>query len=333
MTPSLIVTIDTEEEGLWGGTYRVRHNKVENLREIPRFQALCDEHGVIPTYLVDTPVVDDDRAMDLLCATEADGRCEVGTHLHPWCAPPIEEGEVVSARTFMCNLPAELQRGKLERLTDAIAARRGRRPTSFRAGRYGLDAVGLGILADLGYEVDSSVVPFLTYAREGGPDYRRAPTAPYVPSADALDAVGAGGRVLEVPVTVGYNVRAFEWADRVRARLAGPGLRRLRLVGVLDRLRILYRAKLSPEQADFARMRGLVDAALARSAPCLVLMFHSSSLMAGGSVYVPDLPALESFYARLRDIFAYCIRRRGLRADTLTGFARRWREDALAGAA
>ena len=88
---ALIVTIDTEEEGLWGGAFKTSGNTVENIVGIDRFQQLCEQHDIRPTYLVDTPVVEDDRSVDLLKPAWESGRCEIGAHLHPWCAPPLQQ--------------------------------------------------------------------------------------------------------------------------------------------------------------------------------------------------------------------------------------------------
>lgn len=180
MPPHLIVTIDTEEEGLWGGAYRATGNTVENVRRgVGRFQELCDRFGIRPTYLVDAPVVEDDYAAGLLREIQDDGRAEIGAHVHPWCNLPFEE-ELNARNSYLCNLPERLQRDKIVWLTDAIEARFGRRPTSFRAGRYGLDIAGARILYDLGYVVDSSVTPFMDHSRDGGPNFEDAPFLPYV---------------------------------------------------------------------------------------------------------------------------------------------------------
>src|SRR5262245_26219040 len=178
MMSTLIVTIDTEEEGLWGGCYRRTGNTVENIQHVPRFQALCDGFGVRPTYLIDAAVVEDERAAGLLRKIQDDGRCEIGTHLHPWCNPPFEE-EIVPRNSYLCNLPLPLQRAKLSWLTERIEERMARRPTAFRAGRYGLDIVGARLLEALGYAVDSSVIPFTSYSGEEGPDFSDAPQTPY----------------------------------------------------------------------------------------------------------------------------------------------------------
>ena len=238
MKPTLCVTVDTEEEGLWGDRFPATGNSVTNIAGLPRFQGLCDRFGVRPTYLVDTPVVEDDRAAEILSDFAQAGRCEIGSHLHPWCAAPLE-GESDAARSFMCNLPESLQREKLRRLTEQLEERFGRRPVSFRAGRYGLDIVGARILEELGYRVDSSVISFSNYRDQGGPSFEDAPFTPYHVGGDDLARPAATGNLLEVPVSVGFNRRRFDTAHRLQRMASRPGLRRLRLVGVMDRTRLV----------------------------------------------------------------------------------------------
>ena len=325
MQPKLIVTVDTEEEGLWNGAFESGGQTVRNVEGVPRFQACCDRFGVRPTYLVDTPVVEDDRAVEILARIHDAGRCEIGAHLHPWCAPPSEkrafDEKTHRRNSFTCNLPAQLQREKLTRLTETIEQRFGTRPTSFRAGRYGLDARGARILEALGYVVDSSVIPFHDYSGQGGPDFRRAPCTPYWIGPHDLCTPAADGRLLEVPVSVGFTRSKFELASAVRELVSGVPGRWFRLVGILDRLNLVRRVKFSPERAGGARMKQLVDAYLARRAPCMVMMLHSSSLVAGYSPYVADEHRLESFYQDLEAVFEHCLKRRAMTADTLTGFA------------
>jgi len=224
--------------------------------------------------------------------------------------------------TYLCNLPETLQREKITWLTDAIEDRFGRRPTSFRAGRYGLDIVGARILAQLGYVVDSSVIPFSNFSSEGGPDFRQAPHRPYFVGSDDLLSCQAVGDLLEVPVGVGYNRVNFRRADAIRHLAGRWPLRQLRCVGVLDRLGIIRRIKFSPEQADAAQLKRFVDMGVSQGAPCLVLMFHSSSLVPGHSPYVPDERSLEQFYQRLLDVFEYCVDCLQCPSSTLSGFAK-----------
>jgi len=92
-------------------------------------------------------------------------------------------------------------------------------------------------------------------------------------------------------------------------------------VGLLDRLGVARRVKLSPEQAGAVAMRQLIDAFLKHAAPCVVLMFHSSSLVPGLSPYVRDANGLERFFEALENVFEHACRTRRLLPNTLTGFA------------
>jgi hypothetical protein len=126
---------------------------------------------------------------------------------------------------------------------------------------------------------------------------------------------------LEVPVSVGYSRPGFRRAQRIRRFAERPALRRFHLVGALDRLNLVRRIKFSPEQADAARLRQLVDAYTVNRAPCVVMMLHSSSLVTGCSPYARDERKLEDLYHALTATFEYCVRRRGMGTATLTGFA------------
>jgi len=321
MASHLIVTVDTEEEGLWGGRYQQTGNTVENIRGIERFQKLCDRFDICPTYLVDSPVVEEDWAVDLLRGIQDTGRCEIGTHVHPWCNRPFTE-QINSRNSYLCNLPEDLQRDKITWLTERIEERFGRRPTSFRAGRYGLDIVGARILEELGYQVDSSVIPFLNYSSQHGPDFSRASWTPYFVGGDDLCVPQSEGNLLEVPVCVGFNRRDFRRAQAIQQFVSRSWLRPGHVEGLLDRLGIIRRIKFSPEQADARMMRTLVEVCLAQQMPVMVMLLHSSSLTPGFSPYVKDDRQADRFFETLSQTFSHCIERKGMTAETLTEFAR-----------
>ena len=87
----VVLTIDTEGDGAWTQRDKVT---VENLRALPRFQALCDRYGMKPTYLCTYEVVRAEGFAPLI-EWQRDGRCEVGSHLHPWTNPPFAKPESV----------------------------------------------------------------------------------------------------------------------------------------------------------------------------------------------------------------------------------------------
>ncbi len=327
MTTTLIVTVDTEEDDAWNSGYVRGGQTVENIRNVGSFQDLCARFGIRPTYLVDTPVADDPRCVELLRRIQDSGGCEIGAHLHPWCTPPFTE-DLSPRNSFLCNLSAELQREKIRSITEAINNRFGRRPTSFRAGRYGLDIVGFKILRELEYRTDSSVIPFSDYSSEDGPDFRSAPCIPYQPNENRLDRTGGKADLLEIPLSVGFSRPNFDRADKVRQSASTSWLRNVHAVGVLDRLGIVRRIKFSPEQSDAHRMRQLIDASLQRGAPTLVMSLHSSSLCVGCSPYTRTTADLERLYRNLETTFEYCRKTRDMSAATLTEFANHWRDNA-----
>jgi hypothetical protein len=53
----------------------------------------------------------------------------------------------------------------------------------------------------------------------------------------------------------------------------------------------------------------------------MVMLLHSSSLMAGGSPYARSPQALEELYVRLDRILDYCVRQRGFESATLSDCA------------
>lgn len=320
MTAKLIVTIDTEEEGLWSGKFSGYDNPVENLAGIPAFQAICDRHGIHPTYLVNSPVVSSKQDSAVLDDILRDGRCEIGCHIHPWNTPP-EEDDIASERSYLCNLPVALQREKLATVTAQIEQRFGIRPTSFRAGRYGLDDNGAAILKELGYTVDSSVCPYMDYSEDGGPDFRGATWRPYFVGDKLLEPSPARTELVEVPVSFGFNWTNFEAAHRLDEFLASRVVRRFRVKGVLERLGALRKIKFSPEKADTGRLSALANAYSRQAAPCMVMMFHSSSLKAGYSPYVPNPAALDEFLRTIDETFTYCLDTLGMRGATLSEFA------------
>ena len=324
MQTQLIITIDTEEEGLWSDSFRATGNTVENVAGIPGFQAICDNHSLAPVYLVNTPVIDSDNAVKVLRTIHEQGRCEIGTHIHPWNTPPVAEN-ITSEESYLCNLEESVQAQKLALVTEEIEQRFGNRPTAFRSGRYGIDRSGVKILEDLGYTVDSSVCPFTDYSGDGGPDFRYFPWQPYYVGADFSVASSATAGLLEVPVSFGYNWRNFERAFAVDERLGEGLLSRLRLRGILSRLNILNKIKFSPEKHDAGNLKTLARVYAAAESPCIVMMFHSSSLVAGFSPYVPTERSLTNFLGVIDEVVDYCLSTLGMVPNTLSGFAESYR--------
>ena len=223
-TPRFWVTIDTEEDFDWDAPFARTGYRLASVPALAECQGYFERAGVKPIYLVDWPIVADDRAVEILGAARNAGRCEIGAQLHPWVTPPYEE-DVNERNSYTGNLPAELQRAKMTALRDAIRDRFGVQPTAYRAGRYGLGPDTAAMLAELGFRCDTSVRSGFDYHAGHGPDYRAAPLHPW------WVKVGQGA-VLEMPVTTvfgGLFGRAGRWlyhrtSSNSHAALARLGL-------------------------------------------------------------------------------------------------------------
>lgn len=306
--PLLVVLVDLEEEFNWREPFRRENVSVTHLHQLPVAQSIFDGFGIRPTYLADYPVVMSDEGAGFLARTYAEGRCELGAQLHPWVNPPYDDQKIVlRAETFQGNLPEVLERQKIMLLTDLIATRCGVRPKVFKAGRYGLGAHTTRIIADLGYRVDTSIMPFTTYSLEGGPDYSRVGAEPFWLHDRAL---------LELPSTRAFTGSLRRFGSSVHPWASGGIGRLIRAGAVLARLGIVERVTLSPEGNGFDDQRRLVDTLLAEGQRVLVFSFHSPSLSPGHTPYVRSPQDLDQFIATIEQLFRYLISTLGVEPVT-----------------
>lgn len=298
--PRLIVVIDTEEEFDWGAPYLRSNTHVTAMRHIGRVQAIFDRFGITPVYVIDYPIASQPEGSDPLVAIHRDGRCEIGGHLHPWVNPPHDEALSVR-NSFMMNLPTALQRQKLRVLTEQIAGVFGRRPTTFKAGRYGLGRDTLGLLEELGYDTDVSVCPHFDFSSWDGPSFVGFDSRPFFLTPT----------LFEVPCTADYT----GWAGPLRPTLhrmaSRDALAPLRAVGVLARLGAVNRIMLSPEGNSYPDMRALTEALYGRGQRTFLLSFHSPSVEPGHTPYVRTADELQAFLRTLEQYFEYFFGPRG----------------------
>jgi hypothetical protein len=294
--PILTVVIHTEEEFDWGKPHDRQATTVEHMRHIGRAQALFDEFGIVPNYVVDYPIASQADAVAPLKALADAGRALIGAHLHPWVSPPHVE-EVNAFNSYPGNLPRALEEAKLRQLTEQIEHAFGSRPRTYLAGRYGFGVNTAQILEDLGYEVDISPAVPIDFSADGGPDYSGFTSDPYW--------FGHGRRLLGLPGTGGYVGTLRGGGTPLYRRLTSPAMRRTKVAGAAARLRLLERIRLSPEDYDEPEMRRLTSTLLADGVRIFVFSFHSPSVMPGGTPYVRSASDLERFLERCRQYFLY----------------------------
>jgi hypothetical protein len=316
-----IITIDTESGNQWGKDEDLNNN---NLRFLPRFQALCEKYNFFPTYLVTYEVAIDNYAISLLGKWQKQGKAEIGAHLHPWTNPPYTKSQREKYHIYPSELTKEEFHLKLFTLTEVIAKNFSQRPTSYRAGRWGFDNKQIGSLVELGYIVDCSVTPKISWQRDlgnpkgqGGPDFRLAPVAPYSISKDNIIIPGQSD-LLEAPVTILFT-GPFKKENSFLARkflAMEEGL----LKNILNRL--FFRQKwlrIFPNSQEKDWQKIFLTAGLL-NLPMLEFMVHSSELMPGGTPYFKTKEEVERLYFQLEKMFEY-FKSQGIEGCALSEFA------------
>lgn len=286
--PVLTVVIDAEEEFAWDRAFDAAATSVDNVLRSGLAQEVLDAYGVVPTYAVDYPVATSPQALGILRKMVDGGRCEIGAHLHPWVNPP-HDCPVDVLHSYPGNLTPELEYQKLNALTEAIVAGFGRRPILYKAGRYGIGPRTVGILSDLGYELDVSVVPYTDFSSSLGPDFSGFSAAPFL----------TRHAVTVLPLSVGF-VGSLAWSGRyLYPALTGWIGMRLRLPSLASRLGLIERIRLSPEGHCLDDLIKMTRAALARGQRFFMLTYHSSSLLPGATPYVRTEEDRQVFLATL----------------------------------
>lgn len=300
-----ILTIDTEADNQWDHGHDLT---VENIKYIPRFQDLFNKYQIKPTYLVTSEICEDAFAKEIFTDYLSSSRAEIGAHLHAWTTPPFLEKDGYRRNdknhAFAHELPDDLFTEKLKNLTNLIETTFGVRPLSFRSGRYGFNRNIARILADNLYLVDSSVTPYTSWTSfkgipggSGGPDFLDKSPLPYMYEFDT-------DSLLEIPVTI---LPSRFPLNRNRT-ISGHYFRVVDNYLILRALRRLLFKHQPLWLRPFPYMKiGLFDEiineAIRIKLPYIVMMFHSSELMPGCSIYRPDKDSIENLYGLLEQFF------------------------------
>jgi len=266
------------------------------------------------TLLVTHSVVTDASSLRILERIKHDFDCEIGAHLHPEETPPFVRG--CPDDTSLMRLPFEARAEKLRTLTGAISAYFPG-PVSYRAGRWKLSPEDLGLLAELGYTVDTTVTPYVSWRIEHGPDFagQRRP----------LHKVD-GADLWEAPLTIGLN-RGERLADRSVLRsylqLCSPEL--LGLPGpvkkIWDVARPIRPIWFRPTYSSAREMIWLAERLLASEPETpLNMMFHSNELAVGGRPFIRTPADAERIMRRVVETCRHLTEQRGVTSTTLAAY-------------
>ena len=256
---------------------------------------MWNRFNIRPVYFVSPEVIENDRCCQTL-KDEIGLGAEIGTHLHSEYIGPQKKHEDAGGTAsdeFPCfAYDSEIESEKIKNLTELIETKLGIWPVSYRAARYGADLDTIKSLETLGYKVDSSVTPEISWVKQGGPDHSRAPKQPYFISARNYYTAGESG-ILEVPITISGK----------------------RLPFLSDKW--IYYRWLRPTHMTALEMKMLVAEFVKNYAePVLNLMFHSMEVLPGKTPFVRTKLGQKMYLNRLTSILGY-LAKKGFESKTL----------------
>lgn len=277
----MVITIDTEADHSsdWRKSKPLSFKSVTEA--IPRrLEPVFKRYGAVGTYLLTVELLEDKTSLDVIKLLNEP--YELGTHLHSeFIAPEKQYFEYagVKASKFSTDYDPETERAKIEAITRLFTEKIGYAPKVYRGGKFGFGNTTASALIGLGYIVDTSVTPRVSWTGIGGQDFRKSGDQPYF-----IDFDNDSKRILEVPVSIGYT-------------------------GIIDRLR--HRPVwLRPSFSDEAKMRSLVDGLVRRHKAedfiVLNIMFHNMEFYPGASPYAQSEKDCSALLGRLEDIIKYC---------------------------
>lgn len=297
---SILVTIDTECDKGAPGWDIARPMSFKNIAlQKSLLMPLFEKYGIVPTFLISPEVLQDSYSVEILKSIES--KCELGTHMHIEFIEPNTNFNATSTEGIQADLSYDEEYLKMKNLTELFFNTFGYYPKSFRSGRFGSSKNTIPILSELGYKVDSSIVPFTTkffkglYINNWG-----RPLEPYWESFDE-------NKILQVPVSLinrDYNKLPFF----LKKGLGEPNSIAMRLAKKLG-----YSMKtewLRPYKVSGKEMIGIADYIInshfkKEDHAIVNIMFHSNEILVNGSPYCKSDEDVEKYLASLEELFNY----------------------------
>ena len=317
ISPIFVVTVDTESDDAWSKPDVI---KLDNLKEIPRFQDLCEKYDVTPTYLLAYECAARDEAISVFKPILNNQKCEIGHHLHSWSSPPFQrknsrgDVDLEWIHAYQSELPDSLFEEKAHMLKEKIKENFGIYPTSHRAGRFGIDQRGIDWLIKNKFEVDTTIVPLKDYSiykgkKSGGPDFDNKPLKPYLWKGSRRESL------LEIPVSVYYPIDFFK-KDFFRKKMLGKKIGNRFGIGRL--------LSVNPSFATGFNKK-IIKSEIRNKKPVINLFLHSSELAMNCSPFTKNLENYKKVWSILEQTFSY-VKMNGIKSLTLTQAAKQLKQ-------
>ena len=302
----LIISIDVEADM---PNWEIEEiTTIRNFEGIPRLQDLFDKYSVRPTYLLDYPYATNEEATKYFNSIK--DKCEIGAHMHTWDTPPVTEEEAKTL-DYPSNLAYDRQFEKTKSVTDALTKAFGEAPTSYRAGKFGFNIDTKNILERLGYLVDTSVTPMVSWESQNGPSFLNYKVDPFWFG-------NPKSSLFEIPVTIGLTKNIGHLLERAYLKI--PRFTKLRGLLSKDYLSLIDFVWLYPVLFSDEEMISLVNTLIKRPINVFNVFFHSSELKAGESIYTKSDADVDQYLKRMDRFFDYTINKKGMKSVTLSEY-------------
>lgn len=287
----LYITLDTEADADIHWKKEYPHQFTSVCIGIPKFlRPLWDKYNINPIYFVSPEVVKDKNSCEVLKREIKKGAI-IGAHLHSEYIEPYVNKEYMNivSLDFPCSdYETEIETEKIKNLTEGIERNLGVKPKWYRAARFGADIDTIKILADLGYQYDSSVTPCIDWSKKKGPNHKAGIVKPYIISPNNLYAKTNKGRIKEYPVTI-----------------LG---KRFGILGKLLPDSWLFYDWLRPTHMFLWEQKHLIRKAQKLGLYDLIMMFHSMEIMINKTPYVRTRMMQKYFLWKLDKTIKYAIK-------------------------
>ena len=275
-----VITIDTEADHSfnWKKSEPLTFKSITE--SIPRtIEPLFERYGAIGTYLLTAEVLEDDGSIKILKGID---KCELGTHLHPEYIEPQKKYYKYAGTTsseFSNNCDPMLEMDKISNITKLFQERIGYAPLVYRGGKFGFSLATARSLSKLGYLIDTSVTPGISWKKIGGPDFRALREQPYF-----IKNIKDSGDLLEVPVTImPMNILEAVFNRATWLRPSFSSVKEMKqLMGKVIKTRSHYNAIV------------------------LNMMFHSMEFYPGASPYARSIEDCNNLISKIEDVLKYC---------------------------
>ena len=304
----LVVSLDVEEEGLFGGQYARRGFSTRNTTSLKDLAHFCGM-GIRPTLFCAHSVLTDPASCETLSWLRDEHHAEIGAHLHHWNTPPLTLDGTdqalpdTAARVPAASVADALFCAKLAALMKAGQTLQSQPMTSFRMGRWDLHRSHWPLLAAAGILCDASVRPLHCATTPMlGPDHFDAPNNPYW--------VNVGkNNIFEVPLTVTPLLPQLPKLLRaLPAALAASARASLKTWGALALLPVYH---------PLWAMCAITKLYAARGGRVLSLTWHSSEMMPGCTPHLPDAAAVKKFTDKVGNWLNWLHRHYSVRSLTM----------------